>query len=196
MHPRSYPSRTARPRANPEPAAVAPRSPYCLANSPGRPSPHRGRTSSPIRAPVPRKSVTFPRHPCPGADPHTPCARSTSSPRLRYFFPPIRLDPAISTPVLKHTHIRATLAQARDRPRSPRTLPPTGKDRRGIPCGCPASLLVARRQRRHGRSARLPSVLFCHAVRHLCPELPTPALQNFTGSPAVPATKRTKCRRI
>ena len=76
--------------------------------------------------PQPENRVTFPRHPCPGADPHTPRARSTSSPRLRCFSPPIRLDPAISTPVLNHTHIRATLVQARDRPRGPRTLPPSG----------------------------------------------------------------------
>ncbi len=73
---------------------------------------------------VPRKSVTFLRHPSP-AMPHPPPRAPTSSPRLRNFSPRIRPNPAFSPTLLKHTHIRATLAHARDRPRGPETLPPS-----------------------------------------------------------------------
>ena len=113
-------------------------------------------------------------------------ARPTSSSRLHHFFPPIRPDPAISPPLLKYTHIRATLAHARDRPRGPETLPPTDKPpgirrgvqtgeapaiRRGVPCGRPA-LWQWRCGRPVAVKTRLsdpapfpcPPVLICHAA--------------------------------
>ena len=96
---------------------------------PGRPNVYSVRTPSPkpdpFAPPYPKKaSLSRPTRsrPCP-IQPH-PCP--TSSPRLRYFSPPIRPNPAISPPLLNHTHIRATLAHARDRPRGPETLTPNG----------------------------------------------------------------------
>ncbi len=116
------------PAPNSEPTAIALRSPHCLANSPGRPNAHPGRTTSPtpdpFALPYPEKNVTLPRHPfppLPHPTPHTP----HQSPRLRHFSPPIRPNPAISPTLLKHPHIRATLAHARDRPRGPETPTPT-----------------------------------------------------------------------
>ena len=67
---------------------------------------------------------------------------------LRHFSPPIRPNPAISPTPLKHTYIRATLAQARDRPRRPETLPPErGKAQatdRGVPCWRPVAAKALR----------------------------------------------------
>ena len=121
--------------------------------------------------------------------PIQPHARPTSSPRLRHFSPPIRPNPAISPPLLKHTHIRATLANARDRPCGPQTLPQTGRAsgiRVGVPCGRPVAVNTLLR----------PSVLLCHLVSPLCPKKPAPALQIRT-EPATPsARRRTECRRI
>ena len=148
--------------------------PYAPTRTPAAlPRPHP--THSP---PAPRKdrhsaALSVPRH-CPI---HS-YPRPTHATGLRHFSPPIRPHPAFSPPLLKCPHIRAIFTDERNRPRGPETPPPTGKDRRGIPCGCPASLVGVQRQRRHGRSARSPPVLFCHAAGHLCPELPTPALQN------------------
>ena len=97
--------------------------------SPERPGAHPGRTTSltpnPFATRTPKKvSPSRATHspPCP-TQPH---ARPTSSPRLRHFSPPIRPNPATSTPLLNGAHIRATLAHARDRPRGPETLPPKG----------------------------------------------------------------------
>ena len=117
--------------------------------SPGRPNAHPGRTTSPtpdpFAPPYPEKSVTFPRHPFPALPHPTPRTPYQSS-RLRHFSPPIRPSSAISPTLLKHPHIRATLTQARDRPRGPETLPPTrGKApgiRKGIPCGRPAAVQI------------------------------------------------------
>ncbi len=114
---------------------------------PGRPNAHPGRTTSPtpdpFAPPYPEKSVTFPRHPFPALPHPTPRTPYQSS-RLRHFSPPIRPSSAISPTLLKHPHIRATLAQARDRPRGPETLPPTrGKApgiRKGVPCGRPVAV--------------------------------------------------------
>ena len=119
--------------------------------SPGRPNAHPGRTTSPRPdpfAPSNPKKVSPCRatrsQPC-LIQPHT---RPTSSPRLRHFFPLIRPNPAFSPALLKHTHIRATLAQARDRPRRPETLPPErGKapgNRRGVPCWRPVAAKALR----------------------------------------------------
>ena len=97
--------------------------------SPVRPNaharPHNLAHTQPIRAPSPEKSVTFPRHPFPALLNPTP-RTSHLTPRLRHFFPRIRPNPPISPALLNHTHIRATLAQARDRLRGPKTLPPNG----------------------------------------------------------------------
>ena len=153
-------------------------------------------TPGPIRARYPGKSVTLPRHPFPTPAPHTLPTRPTSSPRLSHFSPPIRSAPAISPPLLKKPYIRAILAHVGDRPLGPETLPPTGKDPRGIPCGCPASLVGALWRRRHCRSPPPYTVLFCHAVGQICLELPWPPLQNCTEPPALPATNSTEWRRI
>ena len=138
----SFPRKNVTPAPNYRPAAVALRSPYCLANVPRTPQrTPRPPTPGPIRPQHPEKTVTFPLRPCLGPDPPLTHARPTSSPRLRHFFPPIRPDPANSPPLLKYPHIRAIIAHARDRPRCPESL----QYRRGIPCGCPASLVGALR---------------------------------------------------
>ena len=97
--------------------------------SPGRPNAPPCRTPSPtpdpFATPYPEYAVTFPLHPFPSLSYPTP-RTSPSSSRLRHLFPPIRPDPTISTALLKHTHIRGTLAYARDRPRSPENLHPNG----------------------------------------------------------------------
>ena len=144
---RSYGS----PAPNSEPTAIALRSPYCFANVPVRPNAHPGRTPSskpdPLAPPYHEKTVTLPRHPFPPV-PHPTPPTSCPSPRLRHFSPPIRPNPAISPTPLKHTYIRATLAQARDRPRRPETLPPErGKapgNRRGVPCWRPVAAKALR----------------------------------------------------
>ena len=112
--------------------------------SPGRPNAHPGRTTSPRPdpfAPSNPKKVSPCRatrsQPC-LIQPHT---RPTSSPRLRHFFPLIRPNPAFSPALLKHTHIRATLAHARDRLRGPETQPPKRGLRPQAPVG--ASLVGA-----------------------------------------------------
>ena len=94
---------------------------------PARPNTPPGRTPlptpDPIRSPIPENNVTLPRHPFPAPShpsPHTP----HQPPFLPHFFPPIRPDPEFSPALLKYTHIRATFAGARDRPRGPATLPP------------------------------------------------------------------------
>ena len=87
-----------------------------------------------IRPSYSKKTVTLPRHPCPGRAPSEPHERPISSPRLLNFSPPIRLQTAISPPVLYCTHIRAIIAHVRcglqtrprDRPRGAETLPPIG----------------------------------------------------------------------
>ncbi len=88
-------------------------------NAPPRPHPTHSRPRTPKKASLSRVTRS---PPCP-IQPH---ARPTSSPRLRHFSPPIRPNPASSPAPLKHAHIRATLAHARDRPRGPETLPPKG----------------------------------------------------------------------
>ena len=108
------------PMPNSEPTAIALRSPYRSANVPRTPPIALTR---PIRFPIPRKSVTLPRHPF-SALPHPTPRTPHQSPGLRHFSPPIRPDPAISPSLLKHPHIRANLAHVRDRPRGPETLPP------------------------------------------------------------------------
>ena len=117
------------PAPNSETTAIALRSPYCLANFHGRPNAHPGRTPSPTPDPL-APSSRKKRHPRAPSVPR-PCpiqshARPTSSPRLYHFSPPIRPNPAISPALLKGTHIRATLAHARDRPRGPESLHPSG----------------------------------------------------------------------
>ena len=99
--------------------ANVPRTPTHTPAAPPRPDPTRSlprtrKKCHPAAPPVPSPA---------SIQPHT---RPTSSPRLRHFFPPIRPNPAISPPLLKDTHIRATLAHARDRPRGPETLTPNG----------------------------------------------------------------------
>jgi len=60
-----------------------------------------------------------------------------------------------------------------------------------------ASLPNALRQRRYGWLTLLrPTVPLCHAVRHLCPELPTQALQNCARQPKLPARDCAECRGI
>ncbi len=104
------------------------RSPCCLANVPRRLDAHPGRTHSPTSDPFaplhPEKTVTFPRRPCTDLDTHLTRIRPPQAPRLRRFFPPIRPSHAISPTLLKVPHIRATLDQARDRPRRPGILYP------------------------------------------------------------------------
>ncbi len=138
------------PAPNSEPTAIALRSPYRLANVPRTPQrtppAAQARPHSIHSLPHTPKKASLYRairsQPCP-IQPH---ARLTSSPRLHHFSPPIRTNPAISPTLLKHPHIRATLAQARDRPRGPETLPPTrGKApgiRKGVPCGCPVAVQI------------------------------------------------------
>ena len=141
--------------------------------SPGRPNVHPGRTPSPkpdpLAPPYPKKTspsrVTRSR-----PSPIQSRGRPTSSPQLRHFSPLIRPSPAISLWVLNHTHIRATFAHARDRPRGPEALRPIGGKapgiRRGVPRGCPVAV-----------NTRLsapapPPVLLCHAVSLSCPKNP------------------------
>ena len=96
---------------------------------PARPNAHPGGTTSPIpnpfAPPYPEKTVTFLRHSFPGAAPSNP-THVPPLPHVCAISPhqsaPI---PRFSPPLLKYTHIRATLAHARDRPRGPEILPPS-----------------------------------------------------------------------
>ena len=98
---------------------------------------------APFASPHPEKSVTFPRHPCPGPTPVTPHARPTSAISLRNSSPPVRPGPSISLTPLQYTYIRAILAHVRDRPRSPgNPTPKLGSAPgicRGVPCRCPTA---------------------------------------------------------
>ena len=175
--------------------SVAPRTPQRT------PRPHfSSPTPGPFAPPYPEKSVTHPRHPRPGPAPHALCTRPAPSPRLPHFSPPIRPSPAISTPVLKHTHIRAILVFGRG------GLQTRPRDRRAARKPYPqrsktvgASLVGALRPlwAPCGSEERLPApVLFCPATGHLCPKSPTPALRNWAEPPTLPATNTTECRRI
>ena len=120
-----------RPTLNPLPSPCVCH--IALPMSPGRPNAHVGRTPlptpDPIRARYPEKSVTFPRHPFPAMPhptPHTSHLFITPAPFLPTNPPQARNNPEISPTLLKHTHMRATLAHARDRPRGTETLPPAG----------------------------------------------------------------------
>ena len=127
------------PRQQPAPApdsestAIALRSPYCLANVPRTPQrtprPTQPRPNPTHSLPRTRKNVTLPRHPFPGPDPSNPTHVPPLHPRLRHFSPPIRPDPAISPPLLKDTHKRATLAHARNRPCVSTALSPRTRGR-------------------------------------------------------------------
>ena len=110
------------------PASCASRSPHRLADIPLTPQrTPRPPTPGPIRARYPEKSVTLPPHPCPALAPPLTRTRSTSSPHLRSFSPPIRPALAYSPPLLKYPYIRAIIAHGRggfqarprDRPRGP-----------------------------------------------------------------------------
>ena len=149
--------------------------------SPGRPNAHPrppSPTPDPFSSPYPEKSVTLPRHPF-SALPHPTPRTPHQSPRLRHFSPPIRPDPAISPPLLKHPHIRANLAHVRDRPRGPETLPPHEVR--------PQASLRKRQSKTLATERPLtsdaPPVLLCHAAPLLCPNNPAPALQNCAGPP-------------
>ena len=196
VRPKPSPSPTACPRARL--CAYGHRLAFAILLSqclPVRPNAHPGRTTSPRPdpfAPSNPKKVSLCRatrsQPC-LIQPHT---RPTSSPRLRHFFPPIRPNPAFSPALLKHTHKRATLAHARDRPRGPETQPPKrGKapsTRRGVPCGRPVAVKTQ-------LSNPTPSP---------CPPLPrgatfvsrkpAPALQIGAGPTTPSARRRTECR--
>ena len=137
--------------------------------SPVRPNAHPGRTPSPkpdpLAPPYPKKRHS-PVPTIPQLCPIQSRARPTSSPRLHHFFPPIRPNPAISPALLKHTHKRATLALARDRPRGPESLRPIGGKapgtRKGVSRGRPVAV-----------KTRLSApVLLCHAAPLLCPNNP------------------------
>ncbi len=152
--------------------------------SPGRPNahprPYNLAQTRPIRSPVPEKtslSRATQSQRC-LVQPHT---RPTSSPRLRHFYPPIRPNPAISPPHLKHTHIRATLTHGRggfqtrprDRPRGPETQPPNGVRPRAIRRGVPRGRTGAVKTRLSNPApSPLSSVLLCHAASLLCPKNP------------------------
>ena len=88
-------------------------------------------------------------------------ARPTHANQLRSFFPLFRPHPAISPTLLKQAHIRANLANARNRSCGPKPLPQAGY-RPQASVG--ASLLGALRHRKHGRLALSSSV----ARRHFC----------------------------
>lgn len=97
-----------------------------------------------------------------------------------------------SPPLLKRTHIRATLAYVRDRPRCPRTLPPSGGEP-GHPQWRPWCA-----PRGSGEAAgwpRLAPVLICHAVRHMCPKMPASAVQDGAEPRSPSATNRAERRR-
>ena len=72
-----------------------------------------------------RKNVTLARHPFPGPDPSNP-THVPPLPHVCAISPhqsaPI---PRFSPPLLKYTHIRTTIAHARNRPRGPEILPPS-----------------------------------------------------------------------
>ena len=164
------------PAPDSEPTAIALRSPYRLANvarTPQRtPRPHTRAQTRPTRSPVPEKtslSRATRSQRC-LVQPHT---RPTSSPRLRHFYPPIRPNPAISPPLLKYTHIRATLAYARERTRGPETQPANGVRPRAIRRGVPRGRTGAVKTRLSNPApSPLSSVLLCHAASLLCPKNP------------------------
>ena len=164
------------------------RSPCCLANVPRRLDAHPGRTHSPTSDPFaplhPEKTVTFPRRPCTDLDTHLTRIRPPQAPRLRHFFPPIRPNHTISPTLLKVPHIRATLDQARDRPRRPGILTPSRDYAPGI-----------RRGLMYWPLPTDPAVLFCQAARHMCPDMPRRALQIRVGPATLSATRCTECRR-
>ena len=110
----------------------------------------------PIRSPIPRKNRHSPAPPVPGPAHthalHAPCRVPTTA----QFPPPIRSNPATSTPVLKRPHIRAILAHVRDRPRGPETLPPKRSRSPGIRKGVPIGSPSAAKTRAVGPSALCP----------------------------------------
>ena len=152
------------PAPNSGPTAIALRSSCCSANvsllTPQRtPRPHTLAHTRPHSPPSTPKNRHSPAPPIPSPVWHAPHARPTTSPRPRHFFPPIRPQSRDFATPLTPPHIRAILANARDRPRGHESLPPNGKDRRGIPCGCPAAAKT------DCRSARTSSVLLsCSAT--------------------------------
>ena len=205
------------PAPNSEPTAIALRSPYGLANVPPdaptltpaahqRPHPTHSRPRTPKKTSLSRATRS---RPCP-IQPHT---RPTSSPRLHHFSPPIRPDPAISPPLLKYKHKRATLAHARNRPRGPETLPSNGvrpqtsvgasqrsaRNRgtppkapgicRGVPCGRPVAVKT-----RLSDPAQSPCPPLPRGATFVSRQ-PAPALQIRAGPATPSATRRTECRR-
>ena len=149
------------------------RSPFCPANVPWQPQRTvRPLTRSPFRSPHP-KIPSFCRAARSQPWPTYPHPRPTSSPRLRHFSPPIRPKPVTSTPLLKCTHIRTIISHGSGRVSNPpaRGTDPAARNpyfRTGQGPSRPyrRSLVGASRQRRHGRSARLPRVLICHTAPH------------------------------
>ena len=100
----------------------------CPPDAPTHTSATQPRPNPTHSLPRTRKNVTLPCHPFPPV-PHPTPPTSCPSPRLRHFSPPIRPDPAISPPLLKDTHKRATLAHARDRPCVSTALSPRTRGR-------------------------------------------------------------------
>ena len=90
--------------------------------SPIHPYANRGFTSSPNSdpfAPSHNEKASLSRATRSQPRPIQPHSRPYQPPFLLNFSPPIRPDPAFSPTPLNHTHMRATLAYARDRPRGP-----------------------------------------------------------------------------
>ncbi len=170
------------PTPNFEPAAIALTllSKCPPADSPTHaPAPPPSPKPDPFAPQHPGKTVTLLRHPCSGPATQTSYRRPTTGPRLRHFSPRIRPDPAISPGLLNHTDIRATLAQARDRPRGPESLPPIGIHASGIRTGILCERPVAATERLVDPAPRL------------CPTLPRGA----THVPRYPAPGITDSRR-
>ena len=144
--------------------------------SPGRPNAHPGRTPAPKRDPLapqyPKKRHS-PAPPVPSAASSNPTHVPPLHPACAISTHQSAPNPAISPPLLKYTHIRATLAYARDRTRGPETQPSNGVRPRAIRRGVPRGRTGAVKTRLSNPApSPLSSVLLCHAVPLLCPKNP------------------------
>ncbi len=158
-----FPRQQPAPAPNSEPTAIA----LTLSSQcPPADSP----THTPATPPRPNPTLSFPGAPkkpslsCAARALALPPKRPTGAQPLAHVcaVSPHRCGPIPQSrhPLLQYAYIRATLAQARDRPRGPESLPPVGI----MPqASVGASLVGAQCQRRHGRSARRP--LSCSATR-------------------------------
>ncbi len=158
------------------------------------PQPRPLAQTRPFRSPAPRKNRHFPAPPvlwpC-----HPNVLQAPSHwPTSAQFLPTVAAQSrSLATPSCNmRTYVLPSPRRGTD-PAARNPYPPIGI----MPqASVGASLAGALCQRIHGRSARRPPVLLCHAARHFCAELPTPAFQNCAEPSAPPARSRTECRRI